>query len=221
MWTIALQPPLTAAARGPAPRSAEPQNPRAAPSSAASFPASSLLPSLSPAARPGPAHLSSAPQPPPARRCPAGLQASREETLFFGGRLLFVCRLLPGDFCNFLRFVPGTHGNPPRRCVQAFFFFLLRSAFFVTLRLGCSGYFCNFPPPPAGGPGVARGRGPGDATWTARGCRPHRRRASPPAALEPASRPQPGGRRSVRGSRYCREPKPQGVLGADGGLVRP
>uniref|UniRef100_A0A7N5JE86 Fibrillin 2 n=1 Tax=Ailuropoda melanoleuca TaxID=9646 RepID=A0A7N5JE86_AILME len=55
----------------------------------------------------------------------------------------------------------------------------------------------------------------------ARGCGPYRRRASPPAALEPASRRQPGGRRLVRGSRYCREPEPQGVLGADGGLVRP
>lgn len=146
MWTVALQPPLTAAARRPAPRPAGPQNPRAAPSPAASSPASSLLPSLSPAARPGPAHLSSAPQPPPARRCPAGLQASREETLFRGGRLLFACRLLSGDFCSFARSVPGAHGNPPRRCVQAFFF-LLRSAFFVTLRRGCSGYFCNFPPP--------------------------------------------------------------------------
>lgn len=72
-------------------------------------------------------------------------------------------------------------------------FFLLRSAFFVTLRRGCSGYFCNFPPPPAGGPGVVRGRGPGDATWTARGCWTPRRRASPPAALGSAPRGQPGG----------------------------
>lgn len=201
MWTAVLQPPLTAAARRPAPRCAGPQNPRAAPSPAASVPESSLPPSLSPAASPGPAHLRSRPRPPQARRCPAGLRASRKETLlFFWGRLLFACGLLSGDFCSFPRSVPGAHGNLRSRCVQALFF-SSRSAFFVTLRRGCSGYFCNFPPPPAGGPGVARGRGPGDATWTARGCRPHRRRASPPVALDPAPRRQPVGWRSVRGSR--------------------
>jgi hypothetical protein len=86
--------------------------------------------------------------------------------------------------------VPGVHGNPLSLCTPPPppFFSLVRSAFFVTLCRCCSGYFCNFPPPPAGGPGVARGSGPGDATWTARDCRLHRRRASLPPALDPAPR---------------------------------
>lgn len=200
MWTAALQPPLTAAARWPAPRPAGPQNPRAAPSPAASLPEPSLPPSLSPAARLGPAHLRSAPQPSQARRCPRGTPGEPGgDPLFFRGRLLFACRLLSGDFCGFPRSVPAAHGIRRATACRPFFF-LLRSAFFVTLRRGCSGYFCNFPPPPAGGPGVARGRGPGDATWTARGCRPHRRRASPPAALEPVPHRRPEGWRSVWGS---------------------
>lgn len=203
VWTAALQPPLTAAARRPAPRPA----PRLASKPPRRALAGRIFPRVQPPAlpltggSPGPAHLSPAPQPPQARRSPAGLRASGEQSLLFWG-LLLIC--WPASFWLLLqlaRICAGSARESAEPLRAGPFFFLLRSAFFVTLRRGCSGYFCNFPPPPAGGPGVARGRGPGDATWTARGCRPHRSCASPPAALELAPHRQRRGRRSARGSR--------------------